>query len=282
MFGGYDRAFPRGVGGLAVLFLYDRFPETAAAKEHELSRIRGAPDLQRDILSDLPLEELLEAHAASGREVTLAMRSQGAVMNVSIDAEGRVCDLRGLLGNPGVRRCCFTGIYAVEKAFLERLTPGKVESVVPVFVRMLAEQPGSVGAVLIDEGRWADIGSLEAYERIRPGVLGPCYGRQADGQTTVLRRWVAAASPRGMVRGRGRWSPSSPEPSATPGCGFALDPSATAVRSGLLPRHRPGNVPGPDAHNRVARRTIIMPDCGFLAGSACGSRHPRHDPEGVS
>ena len=86
--------------------------------------------------------------------------------NVAVDAEGAVCDMRDLLGNPGVRRCCFTGIYVVETRFLGRLTPGKVESVVPVFVAMIRETPGSVGSVVIDEGTWQDIGDPEAYERI--------------------------------------------------------------------------------------------------------------------
>jgi len=204
----YDRAFPeRSWQGWPVLFRYEPvLLETAGGLKNIEDLLDPAGTLliyNGDILSDLPLEELLEAHAASGREVTLALRSQGAVMNVSIDAEGRVCDLRGLLGNPGVRRCCFTGIYAVEKAFWERLTPGKVESVVPVFVRMIAEQPGSVGAVVIDEGRWEDIGSLEAYERIRPGVSGLRYGRQADGRDQPSTdRELAAAVPSGNGEGQ--------------------------------------------------------------------------------
>ncbi len=85
----------------------------------------------------------------------------------ALDAEGAVCDLRGLLGNPGVRRCLFTGIYAVEKRFFRRLTPGKVESVVPVLVEMIRETPGSVGSVVVDEGVWRDIGDPEAYDRVK-------------------------------------------------------------------------------------------------------------------
>ena len=88
-------------------------------------------------------------------------------MNVALDAEGAVCDLRGLLGNPGVRLCLFTGIYAVEKRFFRRLTPGKVESVVPVLVEMIRETPGSVGSVVVDEGIWRDIGDPEAYDRVK-------------------------------------------------------------------------------------------------------------------
>ena len=74
--------------------------------------------------------------------------------------------MRFLLGNPGIRRCLFSGIYLVETAFLRRMTPGEKVSLVPVLVDMLRRQPGSVGSVILDEGVWHDIGSLEAYEAV--------------------------------------------------------------------------------------------------------------------
>jgi len=119
-----------------------------------------------DILTDFPLERLIAAHKAQGREVTLALRSAGEPANVSLNDRNELCDMRFLLGNPGVRRCLFTGIYLVEKTFLRRLKPGDPVSLVPVLVDMLREQPGSVGSVILDEGVWHDIGSREAYEEI--------------------------------------------------------------------------------------------------------------------
>jgi aminoglycoside/choline kinase family phosphotransferase len=129
-----------------------------------------------DILSDLPLAPLLAAHAAGGREVTLALRSDGPLRNVCLDAGGVICDLRDLIGNPGIRRCLFTGLYVVEKRFLRRLTAGKIESVVPVFVEMIRESPGSVGSAVIDAGIWEDIGDTEAYARIASAVPPLRYG----------------------------------------------------------------------------------------------------------
>jgi mannose-1-phosphate guanylyltransferase len=123
-----------------------------------------------DVITHLPLALLLEAHALQRAEVTLALRSTGPLTNVDLDEAGRICDMRGLLGRPGVRRCLFTGIYIVEKEFLRRLTAGRIESVVPVFVRMIGEEPGSVGGVLIDQGDWHDIGSPEEYEKLTKTV----------------------------------------------------------------------------------------------------------------
>jgi aminoglycoside/choline kinase family phosphotransferase/choline kinase len=167
----FDRAFPeRSWRGWPILFRHEPvLLDTAGGlKNIEDLLDQDEPLLvyNGDIFSDLPLGRLLEAHGLGKKEVTLALRSRGPVTNVAVDAEGAVCDIRDLLGNPGVRRCCFTGISVVEKRFLMRLTPGKAESVVPVFVVMIREAPGSVGNAVIDEGTWQDIGDPKAYALI--------------------------------------------------------------------------------------------------------------------
>jgi aminoglycoside/choline kinase family phosphotransferase/choline kinase len=128
-----------------------------------------------DILSDLPLLRLLAAHKKEGREATLVLRSNGSNRNVSLDRQGQICDIRGILGNHGVKKCLFTGIYIVEKCFLRRLTTGKVESVVLPLVEMIRQEPGSVASIVIDEGIWEDIGDTEAYDRVSRLVPAPAY-----------------------------------------------------------------------------------------------------------
>ena len=144
-----------------------------------------------DVITDLPLNRLLEAHGQKRPEVTLALRSSGPLLNVNIDEDGSICDLRHTLGKPGVRSCLFAGIYAVETSFLQHLGRGKIETVVFPMLRRIAEKPGAVRGILIDEGAWHDIGSPEEYEKIK--TLWPPHEEAAEPRDDGLKAFARSA-----------------------------------------------------------------------------------------
>jgi len=132
-----------------------------------------------DVLADFPLHSLLQFHERMRPEATLALRSNGPVLNVNVDGRGSICDLRHTLGNPGIKSCLFTGIYTLETSALDFMIAGKVESVIPVFIRRIREKPGSIAGIVIEEGHWHDIGSVEEYERIRDSFCSWGLGGQS-------------------------------------------------------------------------------------------------------
>jgi NDP-sugar pyrophosphorylase family protein len=120
----------------------------------------------------MPIELLIRKHFELNTSITLALRSTGPLLNVNVDKDGFVCDMRHILKNEGVKSCLFAGIYIVEKSFLKRLTTGKIESIVPPLIKMIKENRHSVGGIVIDEGYWHDVGTLEEYNKLSKTGIG--------------------------------------------------------------------------------------------------------------
>ena len=127
--------------------------------------IGGKPTLVHngDILTSMPLQKLADAHRGSGRMATLAVRRHGPPPHLALDASGtHVTDIRRILdradGTHG-----FTGVYCVNPEFLALLPRGDVVSVIPAFLECIRR--GELGAVVIEDGLWLDLGDRASYLR---------------------------------------------------------------------------------------------------------------------
>jgi NDP-sugar pyrophosphorylase family protein len=154
--------------------------ETGGGLKNLVGWIGDSPVLvhNADIFSTLPLEKLAAAHEASGLPVTLALRSLGKAKHIAIDASRtRVIDIRSRLGRAEGTHV-FAGIYCVNPGFLDLLPAGEKVSVIPAFLT-LAEQH-LLGAVVLDEGEWFDLGDRESYLLAHRELhLGPAIHPQA-------------------------------------------------------------------------------------------------------
>ena len=164
----YAHAFPAGTYRGSSIAFRDESPvrlETAGgiANVRDLLGNESFIVYNGDILTNLPLAPLIQAHEAEGNLVTLALRSSGPALHIAYDeANGRITDIRNKLGTGNEGTHLFTGIYMCSPQFLNWLTPGKVESVIPIFLKMI-EQGAGLGGVVLDEGHWWDLGSRTAY-----------------------------------------------------------------------------------------------------------------------
>ena len=187
----YDQAFPDSqYRGAELQFRHEEvLLETAGGIANIadwLSRDEAFVVYNGDILTDLPLRPLLDAHADAGNLVTLALRSRGDALQVAFDAgSGRVTDVRNLLGTGCGTLYQFTGVYVVDPGFLDFLTPGKKESVVLPFLEVI-RRGGRLGGAVVDGGDWSDLGTREAYlessARLAGGGGFPAYGAQDEQQ----------------------------------------------------------------------------------------------------
>jgi mannose-1-phosphate guanylyltransferase len=116
-----------------------------------------------DILTDLPIGRLIDNHCRAGNIVTLALRSGGGPKHIALDATTeRIVDIHNLLGTGAPEEFVFTGIYVVERKFVDLLERGVKRSVIPHFLELI-RRGEKLGGVVIDEGHWWDVGNREAY-----------------------------------------------------------------------------------------------------------------------
>lgn len=131
-----------------------------------------------DILTDLPLNRLIEHHFRENNMVTLALRSDGGPKHIALDSRsGRLIDIHNQLGTGAAEEFVFTGIYTVDLNFVKLLEPSVKCSVIPHFVELIRSKE-KIGGVVIDEGHWWDVGNRNAYLQLHrelPALKFPHY-----------------------------------------------------------------------------------------------------------
>lgn len=128
-----------------------------------------------DVLADLPLEPLIEAHCRSSNIATLALRSGGAERRIQCDpATGNITDLRGILGGRDEPAFVFTGISVFSPEIHNHIPQGEPVSIIPVLADLLRDG-APIGGVILDEGLWFDIGTPEAYLDIHRLLFQGCH-----------------------------------------------------------------------------------------------------------
>jgi mannose-1-phosphate guanylyltransferase len=170
--------------------------ETAGGIANIAQSLRNEPFLvyNGDILTDLPLASLIEAHFSGGNIVTLALRSSAGPKQIAFDpASGCVLDIRNQLGTGAPDEFVFTGTYLVDPKFVDLLERGVKRSVIPAFLDLIRCSE-KLGGVLIDQGYWWDVGNRDAYLQLHrelPALKFPIYPvKDPDWRTPVHKTAV--------------------------------------------------------------------------------------------
>ena len=162
----WERAFPEPTyRGCPVCFSEEESPmDSGGGVKKIMPWVKpGEPLLVHngDILTDIPVADLLAEHKRRGNMVTLALRSVDGKRNVGFDEEtGAITDMRHALGvNPGTHQ--FAGVYLMEPRVAELFPEKDVFSIVPVWLELIKQ--GKVGGVVFDWANWHEIGSPAGY-----------------------------------------------------------------------------------------------------------------------
>lgn len=114
-----------------------------------------------DILTDIPLGDLLAEHRRSGNLLTMALRSIDGKRNVGFDeVTGRITDMRHALGiNPGTHQ--FAGTYIMEPEVAHLFPAEDKFSIFPIWLELIKQ--GRAGGVVFDWANWHEIGNPAGY-----------------------------------------------------------------------------------------------------------------------
>ena len=163
----WDKAFPcpdPQYRGCPVTFSHENEPlDSGGGVKKILPLWKGGPLIVHngDILTDIPLGDLLAEHRRSGNLLTMALRSIDGKRNVGFDEEtGRITDMRHALGiNPGTHQ--FAGTYIMEPEVAAMFPADDKFSIFPVWLELIKQ--GRAGGLVFDWANWHEIGTPETY-----------------------------------------------------------------------------------------------------------------------
>ena len=132
-----------------------------------------------DVLTDLPLEPLIEEHFRSGNDVTLAVRETGLAANVAF-RNGRIVDIGNRYGQTG--NFDYANVSVWNSDIFALIPAGRKISFIPIVGDWIG-QGGKIGGVVLNEGHWFNLGSRAEYLTVHQTIADgwrPPYVQDAD------------------------------------------------------------------------------------------------------
>jgi len=147
-----------------------------------------------DILTDVNLEPLIEEHFRRRNDVTLALRETGLGSDVAL-RDDRVVDIANRYGVAG--NLDFANIAVWNSAIFQRIPPHKKLSFIPIIADWIG-QGGQIGGLVMNDGKWFNIGSRTQYLDVHRGILRdnwkPYYVKIQDWPERIARSAIVDAS----------------------------------------------------------------------------------------
>ena len=158
-----------------------------------------------DILTDVAVEHLLEAHLTQRNDVTLALRSTGLSSAVRWCSDsGRILDLYGDSRSGPARGYDFAGISIWNPSVFARIPENTKISFVPVLADWL-KAGGKIGGVLLEKNQWFNVGTRVEYLRLHQFIATqrwlPRYFRSSGTEWPVRVEPSAKVSANSRIEG---------------------------------------------------------------------------------
>ncbi len=185
-------AFPdKTYRGASLTFFYEpSLLETGGGIKNIANWISNEPVLvyNGDIVTDLPIQNLITGHMASNNSATLAVQDHGPALHLAIDGY-QVTDIHEkIAGLKGTHQ--FTGLYCIDPEILDLIPAEEKISVIPAFLELI--RAGKLGAYHVKgQPQWLDLGSRESYlaaSASLPAEIHP--SAEISDQAQISTTWV--------------------------------------------------------------------------------------------
>ena len=147
-----------------------------------------------DILTDSSLQLLIEEHFRRGNDVTLALRDTGLASDIAL-RDYRVVDIANRYRIDG--NLDFANIAVWNSAIFQRIPPQKKISFIPILSNWIG-QGGKIGGLVINDGKWFNIGSRTEYLDVHRTILQedwkPNYVKNRDWPDRISKSAIVDAS----------------------------------------------------------------------------------------
>jgi len=127
--------------------------------------------LNADSISNIDPTSYLPDFLRHGPLVTLLLHDCPGYNNVCISSTGEVVDLRDTLKPAAIfARLAYTGTAFMSRDFLDMIPPGESE-LIPLLLKLITQQPGSVRAAVAKNIVWRDIGTPASYVQAHREIM---------------------------------------------------------------------------------------------------------------
>jgi len=124
-----------------------------------------------DILSTIPVENVVDACRKQNALCTLALHSHPAYSNVVVDENLNIVNMRDALQTASTgRRLAYAGIAVMNTRILD-LIPEGFSDVVDILLNVISRGSDTVRGVLFEDDDWIDIGTVHSYIKAHRKIL---------------------------------------------------------------------------------------------------------------
>jgi mannose-1-phosphate guanylyltransferase len=152
-----------------------------------------------DILTDINLQPLIDEHFRCGNDVTLALRNTNLASDVAL-RDHRVVDIAKRYGTTG--NLDFANVAIWNPRIFQQIPPRQKISFIPIVADWIGSG-GKIGGLVMNDGKWSNIGSraeyLDVHRRILREHWAPQYIKQREWPERVAKS--ATVDPSAQLRG---------------------------------------------------------------------------------